>query len=201
MLESSYGIMSADLEVGSEDKILCSKCKNEVALPYHAYCKSCKSKYDKEYAKKFNGTYLYQIIHKDTKETIYIGSVCKSIFRRWNQHFNSKKNTPFAKWCYYNRINKGNYEMIVLDLSEYDTIDVEEILSLEHELVYRNKDIVINKDFKLPLTIFEIDTLERVYAEIDIHHLQWEPYQEVIERKKNTPTATTPESILHFELN
>ena len=186
MLERIYGIMSVDLEVGLEDKLLCSKCGENVALPYHRYCKDCKASYDKEYAKQYFGTYLYQIVHKKTGELIYIGSVCKSIYRRWHQHFNSKKNTPFAKWCYYNRINKRDYEMIVLDLSDYDMVDIEQVLALEHEMVYRNRDIVINKDYKQPLTPFEIDTLEQLYAEVDIHHIQWQPYEDVILHKKNT---------------
>ena len=170
---------------------VCSKGCNNVALSYHTYCKDCYNEYQKVYQLKarkkdntiYGGKYIYWIVDKVTLEPVYIGSTL-NFKARAKKHFHSLE-TCFAKHCIVNNIDRNDYKMIVLDLSDYEIIDTYDLMSIEHDMIYIYREQLCNDRFRTPLNAIERETLERVYAGIDIHHLKWWEFEDLIQRKKD----------------
>lgn len=183
-----------------EEVTLCGKCEEQERLHYDYYCREHRNEYQKEWGKKnrdktnkytikrllpYTGKYVYIIDHKLTGEVVGVGRTT-NIKRRAEQHFHSTWGTWFSNNVTKYDLDRQDFEMFVLDLSDYD-IMVDDLLLLEKDMVInfenRQGKPLWNKDFRgHKLNSKEIERLEELHSFIDIN--DFEPLDVVLDRKK-----------------
>lgn len=117
---------------------------------------------------QFTGSYVYYIKDKRTQQVVYIGQT-DNFVRRYRSHFNEPKreNSSFNMFCKVNEEDKTNFEMVVLDLSEYDTLDEDDRRILEKALIMYHADTVVNKYKRSSLNSYEMERYEYIVSIVD----------------------------------
>lgn len=180
--------MKQDLFIKEQEKGNCCKegC-NEPKLPYHAYCRIHYNEYMKLYNFEKNHELeckiLYRNIYVPKDITVYTGKTDLPIQRK-KAHFESRTGTGFARMVHSSGVDINNYKMEVLDLSSLNLTDKEH-LALEHQQNYMNRETVVNTDIEV--TEGDILILESLYERLgdEIDKLEWEDYDDFIQRKMN----------------
>lgn len=70
-------------------------------------------------------------------------------------------------FCKVNEEDKTNFEMVVLDLSEYDTLDEDDRRILEKALIMYHADTVVNKYKRSSLNSYEMERYEYIVSIVD----------------------------------
>lgn len=113
----------------------CSKCGAKITKK-DGYCRSCRSKYNKQYKRHIAGNYIYIFVGRDL-EPLYVGS-CKYIGIRTSDHLNghSHLKRTLADW-----------KLLGLNNIEYAIVDVEtkkERLYIEKYLIDKWEPLLNN---------------------------------------------------------
>lgn len=151
--------------------------------------------YNLKYAKKFDGSFVYYIIEKRTQRIVYIGET-GNVLTRFSNHMSEgerESTSAFHNWCKENNREKSDFDFVVLDLTKYDTLDVDDRRILEKALQIIHKDHLISGINRTPLNSYEIERFEYMGAIVDFN---FKPYTQLkVERlkKQNSPEVGKPQ--------
>lgn len=183
---------------------LCKECYNIRQRQYYQENKErIRTVYDPSYKKKqrerikqvYDGLYLYMIIDTRTNRPLYIGS-STNIYNRHDKHYNSTRDTAFAKYRVENGLDRAIFKHIVLDLSFYkDSLILDEqdndLLLLEHFTIANTYidhleegfKFLNNQMLKFDFSEEQIERIEYLHELIDMSN--YISYEEIV-HKKNT---------------
>lgn len=120
-----------------------------------------------EYKARFDGSFVYLIRDKRTQGIAYVGQT-GNFMKRYGKHFYDKKSdSGFSNWCEENGEDKSNFEMVILDLSDYEEIDLEDRLILEKMLILYHEHTIVNKRIPGNLDLYEKERFEQISNIID----------------------------------
>lgn len=129
----------------------------------------------------YYGSYVYYIHEKKIKLVVKVGESGNFVDRNDSHFHRGTLDGTLAKWCKENRKDILNYEMFVLDLTQYQELDKDDRLLIERALSFYHQDTVFNKDVPLTLNAYEIERLEYIYSIVDFNFV---PYADLKERYK-----------------
>lgn len=141
----------------------------------------------KKYIDKFLGSYIYFIFDKYTRNIVYIGQT-QNIVARHNEHYHSFNSTSssFHSWTIEQNKDKQNYEMEVLDLTNYEQLDFDDRLLIEKVLQFHHSETIINKRIPNKLNAYEIERMEQIHLLIDFNFIGYRELKaEKMQNKKS----------------
>lgn len=149
--------------------------------------KTAGARHQKKYIDKFFGSYIYYIFNKHTQNIVYIGQT-QNIVSRYNEHFHSFNSTSssFHSWTVEQDKDKQNYEMEVLDLTEYEQLDFDDRLLIEKVLQYHHSETIINKRIPKKLNAYELERMEQIHLLLDFNFKSYRELKaEKLQNKKS----------------
>lgn len=131
--------------------------------------------YNQKYLNQFFGSYVYIIRHKTTQQIKRIGQT-DNFVRRYGQYFHDHVGyNELSLWFVENDIDRSEYEMVVLDLMQYDTFDYDDRLIIEKSLILyhsQNEQELIN-DRKTNLNAYQLERLEYINGILDYNFVPY----------------------------
>lgn len=151
--------------------------------------------YSIKYNKKFDGSFVYYIIERRTQAIVYIGET-SNIVTRYSNHMSEGdrvSTSAFHNWCRENNRDKSDFEMVVLDLSEYDTLDYDDRRIMEKSLQLVHRETLIAGKNRTQLNVYEAERFEYMSGVVDFDFKSYTQIKVERHKKQNSPTVGKPQ--------
>lgn len=138
--------------------------------------KNNKTESQRKHYAQFEGSYVYLINERFTQRIVYVGET-SNIVRRYYAYFNSSHDTgSFNQWCIETGRDKKGFEVAVLDLTPYETLDMDDRLIVEKALIMCHANTVVNKDKPQSLNAYEMERYEYITSIVEP---EFKPYTQI----------------------
>lgn len=143
---------------------------------------------------QFIGSFVYYIRHKQSQQIVYVGQ-SSNFVQRYVAHFDNstsyKNNSKFHNWCIEHGYEKQDFEFIVLDITNYDTIDTDDRFIIEKALQLFHGTSIINSPRK-SLNAYEQERFEQLTSIIEFEFVSYtELKQQYIQKNKRLTSRQT----------
>lgn len=147
-----------------------------------------------KYNKKFDGSFVYYIIEKRTQAIVYIGET-GNIATRYSSHMSEGdrvSTSAFHNWCKENNREKSDFEMVVLDLSGYDTLDYDDRRIMEKYLQLVHRETLIAGKNRTQLNVYQAERFEYMSGIVDFDFKSYTQIKVERHKKQNSHTVCRP---------
>lgn len=139
--------------------------------------KICEESSYKKWVKKFDGLYVYQIIHIPTDTVVRVG-FSKNFEDRIQSHYHRQTmKYTLAWWCRKHNKDIEEYKTFVMDFIDYEEeLDEDDVKLVEKVISYHNQETIFNTDYPKQFNAYQLERLEYIYGIVNFNFV---PYEEL----------------------